>query len=65
MDSPITYNTTTYKWGDVKECVEGMGLEIPAYLASKDEDEELMFVVLSGRARQVTNKPTIIFKQCF
>ena len=55
MEPPITYNTTTYKWGDIKECVDDLGIQIPAHLASKDEDDEVMFVVLPGRAKQVTN----------
>lgn len=47
--------TITYQWGDIKESIEGLEVKIPDHLASKNEDENILFLIYPGRMRQVIN----------
>lgn len=53
------YETISYKWRDIKECVENLEVEVPAHLTSKDDNDQILFVIYPGRMKQVTFNNTI------
>ena len=59
MESQLKYNTSVYMWGDIKECIESLGVKIPAHLESKDDDDPIQFVVYPGRSKEVKTQTTL------
>lgn len=49
------YETITYKWSSIKDCLSDLDVKIPAHLASKNENDTILFVIYPGRMKQVNN----------
>lgn len=53
VEKEFPYDTVTYKWGEIKQCLGEFNMKIPAHLTSKNEDDAILFVIYPGRMRQV------------
>lgn len=56
MEGQIKYNTSVYMWGDIKECIDSLGVKIPPQLEHKNDDDPIQFVVYPGRSKEVKNQ---------
>lgn len=59
VEKESPYDTVTYKWGEIKECLRDFNMKIPPHLVSKDEDDSVLFIIYPGRMKQVNNRNTL------